>query len=36
MESSIGSVTKGRALVIPAGTDLALTLDQPLTIADRS
>ena len=34
--TGIAAGTKGRALVIPAGTDLALTLDQPLTIADRS
>jgi len=34
--TGIAAGTKGKALVIPAGTDLALTLDQPLTIADRS
>jgi len=34
--TAIAAGTKGRALVIPAGTELALTLDQPLTIADRS
>ena len=34
--TGIAAGTKGRELVIPAGTELALTLNQPLTIADRS
>jgi len=34
--TGIAAGTKGKELVIPAGTDLALTLDQPLIIADRS
>ena len=34
--TAIAAGTKGKELVIPAGTDLALTLDRPLTIADRS
>jgi len=34
--TGIAAGTKGRELVIPAGTELALTLDQPLSIADRS
>ena len=34
--TGIAAGTKGRELVIPAGTDLALTLDEPLIIADRS
>jgi hypothetical protein len=34
--TGIAAGTKGKKLVIPAGTDLVITLDQPLTIADRS
>ena len=34
--TGIAAGTKGKELVIPAGTDLIITLDQPLTIADRS
>jgi hypothetical protein len=34
--TGIAAGTKGKKLVIPAGTDLIITLDQPLTIADRS
>ena len=34
--TGIAAGTKGKELVIPAGTDLALTLDQALIIADRS
>ena len=34
--TGIAAGTKGKKLVIPAGSDLVITLDQPLTIADRS
>lgn len=34
--TGIAAGTKGKELVMPSGTHLALTLDQPLTIADRS
>ncbi len=34
--TGIAAGTKGKKLVIPAGTDLVITLDQPLTIAVRS
>ncbi len=34
--TGIAAGTKGKELAIPAGTDLALTLDQALIIADRS
>lgn len=34
--TGIAAGTKGKELVIPAGTHLALTLDRPLTIVDRS
>ena len=34
--TGIAAGTKGKELVIPAGTHLVLTLDQSLTIADRS
>ena len=34
--TGIAAGTKGKKLVIPAGTDLVITLDQSLTIADRS
>jgi len=34
--TSIAAGTRGKDLVIPAGTHLALKLDRPLTIADRS
>ena len=34
--TGIAAGTKGKKLVIPAGTQLVLTLDQPLTIAARS
>ena len=34
--TGIAAGTKGKELVIPAGADLVITLDQPLTIADRS
>ena len=34
--TGIAAGTKGKELIIPAGTHLALTLDQPLSIADRS
>jgi len=34
--TGIAAGTKGKKLEIPAGTDLVLTLDQALTIADRS
>jgi len=34
--TGIAAGTKGKELVIPAGTHLVITLDQPLTIADRS
>jgi hypothetical protein len=34
--TGIATGTKGKEDVIPAGTDLAITLDRPLTIADRS
>jgi hypothetical protein len=34
--TGIAAGTKGKEVVIPAGTDVAITLDQPLTIAQRS
>jgi hypothetical protein len=34
--TAIAAGTKGKELVIPAGTDMVITLDQSLTIADRS
>jgi len=34
--TGIAAGTKGKELVIPAGTDFVITLDQSLTIADRS
>ena len=34
--TAIAAGTKGKKLEIPAGSDLIITLDQPLTIADRS
>jgi hypothetical protein len=34
--TGIAAGTKGKALLIPAGTHLALSLDEALTIADRS
>jgi hypothetical protein len=34
--TGIAAGTKGKEVVIPAGTDLAITLDKPLTIAQRS
>jgi len=34
--TGIAAGTKGKEMVIPAGTHLVITLDQPLTIADRS
>ena len=34
--TGIAAGTKGKKLVIPAGTDLVITLDRPLTIAVRS
>lgn len=34
--TGIAAGTRGKELVIPAGTHLALTLDEPLWIADRS
>jgi len=34
--TGIAAGTKGKEVKIPAGTDLAITLDQPLTIAQRS
>lgn len=34
--TAIAAGTKGKELKIPAGTDLILTLDEPLKIADRS
>jgi len=34
--TGIAAGTKGKELKIPAGTDLTLTLDQPLKIADRA
>ena len=34
--TGIAAGTKGKAVKIPAGTDLTLTLDQPLMIADRA
>lgn len=34
--TAIAAGTKGKKLEIPAGSDLVITLDQPLTIADRS
>ena len=34
--TGIAAGTKGKELTIPAGTHLVITLDQPLTIADRS
>lgn len=34
--TGIAAGTKGKELVIPAGTNLAVILDQPLVIADRS
>jgi len=34
--TGIAAGTKGKKLLIPAGTELLITLDQPLTIADRS
>lgn len=34
--TGIAAGTKGSELAIPAGTDLAITLDEPLTIAQRS
>jgi len=34
--TGIAAGTKGKEVVIPAGTDLAITLDEPLTIAQRS
>lgn len=33
--TGIAAGTKGKEVVIPAGTDLAITLDEPLTIAQR-
>jgi hypothetical protein len=34
--TGIAAGTKGKEMVIPAGTHLVITLDRPLTIADRS
>jgi len=34
--TGIAAGTKGKEVVIPAGADLAITLDKPLTIAQRS
>jgi len=34
--TGIAAGTKGKAVKIPAGTDLTLTLDEPLSIADRA
>jgi len=34
--TGIAAGTKGKEVVLPAGTDLAITLDQPLTVAQRS
>jgi hypothetical protein len=34
--TGIAAGTKGKAVKIPAGTDLTLTLDRPLNIADRA
>lgn len=34
--TGIAAGTKGKEVVIPAGTDLAITLDRPLTISQRS
>ena len=34
--TGIAAGTKGKEVVLPAGTDLAITLDKPLTIAQRS
>jgi hypothetical protein len=34
--TGIAAGTKGKEVVIPAGTDLAITIDEPLTIAQRS
>jgi len=34
--TGVAAGTKGKEVSIPAGTDMAITLDQPLTIAQRS